>query len=171
MPKGVAHLRERIGPRIRGRIRHRKSEAPTNSQGNGNGRACEEQEALLSVFSPAREFQGEAWADRSLGPQQKNSKESNLAWLCLEHHNLYDSRSSQAKGYTVQEAKYARKKLHDFVKIFEAAALKAGLPQTGLAKESRALFEKMAAEQVQMAAELEKVKQLANFTFVQSALG
>jgi hypothetical protein len=41
-----------------------------------------------------------------------NSKEDNLAFLCLEHHAVYDSRPSQYKGFTVAEVKIARSSLH-----------------------------------------------------------
>jgi hypothetical protein len=41
-----------------------------------------------------------------------NTAEDNLAWLCLEHHTLYDSTTSQHKNYTIAEAKAARARLY-----------------------------------------------------------
>jgi hypothetical protein len=41
-----------------------------------------------------------------------NFAEDNLAWLCLEHHSVYDSRTSQHKNYTVAEVKAARARLY-----------------------------------------------------------
>lgn len=41
-----------------------------------------------------------------------NYAEGNLAWLCLEHHSEYDSRTSQHKNYTIAEVKNARDDLH-----------------------------------------------------------
>jgi hypothetical protein len=41
-----------------------------------------------------------------------NTAEENLAWLCLEHHSLYDSSTSQHKNYTLAEAKKARDDLY-----------------------------------------------------------
>jgi len=41
-----------------------------------------------------------------------NCSEDNLAWLCLEHHTLYDSTTSQHKNYTIAEVKDARAKLY-----------------------------------------------------------
>ena len=41
-----------------------------------------------------------------------NSAEDNLAFLCLAHHSLYDSRTSQHKNYTIREVKEAREALH-----------------------------------------------------------
>ncbi|HXZ01652.1 MAG TPA: hypothetical protein VEI03_16775 [Stellaceae bacterium] len=41
-----------------------------------------------------------------------NYGEGNLAWLCLEHHSEYDSRTSQHKNYTIAEVKKARDDLY-----------------------------------------------------------
>jgi hypothetical protein len=44
-----------------------------------------------------------------------NSSEDNLAFMCLTHHSLFDSKTSQHKNYTRPEAKTARTKLYDLV--------------------------------------------------------
>ncbi|MDP3852915.1 hypothetical protein [Phenylobacterium sp.] len=44
-----------------------------------------------------------------------NSAEDNLAFLCLEHHDEYDSRTSQRKGLTIGEVKQFRSELHDAI--------------------------------------------------------
>ncbi len=44
-----------------------------------------------------------------------NSTEDNLAYLCLEHHSLYDSKTSQHKNYTMPEVKSARAELYEVV--------------------------------------------------------
>ena len=36
----------------------------------------------------------------------------NLVWLCFEHHDLYDSQTSQSKNYQSKEVKYYRNKLY-----------------------------------------------------------
>lgn len=41
-----------------------------------------------------------------------NASEDNLAYLCLDHHTLYDSRASQHKNYTISEVKDARQRLY-----------------------------------------------------------
>jgi hypothetical protein len=41
-----------------------------------------------------------------------DSTVENLAFMCLEHHNWYDSRTSQSKGPTVAEAKHYRDLLY-----------------------------------------------------------
>lgn len=44
-----------------------------------------------------------------------NSAEDNLAFMCLKHHSLFDSTTSQHKNYTMPEVKAARAKLYDLV--------------------------------------------------------
>ena len=44
-----------------------------------------------------------------------NRAEDNLAWMCLDHHSLYDSQTRQHKNYTIDEVKTARAKLYDLV--------------------------------------------------------
>lgn len=41
-----------------------------------------------------------------------NHRIENLAWLCLEHHNEYDSRPSQARGMTAAELRVSRRRLY-----------------------------------------------------------
>jgi hypothetical protein len=44
-----------------------------------------------------------------------NCAEDNLAFMCMEHHSLYDSTTRQHKNYTIHEAKAARAKLYDAI--------------------------------------------------------
>ena len=44
-----------------------------------------------------------------------NGVEDNLAFLCLDHHAEYDSKTSQRKNYTAREVKLARAKLYSAV--------------------------------------------------------
>lgn len=44
-----------------------------------------------------------------------NGKEDNLAWMCLEHHSTYDSKTKQHKNYTIHEVKAARTELYQLV--------------------------------------------------------
>ncbi len=41
-----------------------------------------------------------------------NGEEDNLAWMCLDHHSLYDSSTKQHKNYTIREVKAARVRLY-----------------------------------------------------------
>ncbi len=46
-----------------------------------------------------------------------NGAEENLAYLCLEHHSLYDSKTSQHKNYTFEEVTAARARLYHRVNV------------------------------------------------------
>src|ERR1700690_3613567 len=48
-----------------------------------------------------------------LDKDPSNSEEDNLAFLCLPHHTLFDSKTRQHKNYTVREVKAARDHLHE----------------------------------------------------------
>jgi hypothetical protein len=41
-----------------------------------------------------------------------NNSAANLAWLCLEHHDVYDGRTSQSKNLTEQEVRLYRDSLY-----------------------------------------------------------
>lgn len=53
-----------------------------------------------------------------LDRNRTNNVEDNLAFLCLDHHDEYDSKTSQSKGLTEQEVKVYRGQLYQ-----EAAGL------------------------------------------------
>lgn len=56
-----------------------------------------------------------------------NSDEGNLAYLCLDHHDQYDSRTSQSKGLTEGEVKEYRARLY---RALGAATVRApGIPE------------------------------------------
>jgi|GEM_PF-1556361 len=57
-----------------------------------------------------------------LDREPSNSAEDNLAFLCLEHHSEYDSKTSQHKNYTISEVKKRREALHLAVAKKEHAA-------------------------------------------------
>lgn len=48
-----------------------------------------------------------------LDQNPSNNASDNLAFLCLEHHNWYDSRTSQSKGPTIGEVKTYRNELYE----------------------------------------------------------
>jgi hypothetical protein len=66
-----------------------------------------------------------AHLDRDAG----NAAEDNLVFLCLEHHDAYDSRTSQSKGLTAGELRAFRAELHAAVSA--AFALPATAPLAG----------------------------------------
>ncbi len=48
-----------------------------------------------------------------LDQDASNNSPDNLAFLCLDHHDQYDSRTSQAKGLTIEEVKRYKIELLD----------------------------------------------------------
>jgi hypothetical protein len=50
-----------------------------------------------------------------LDRDSSNSARDNLVFLCLDHHDQYDSRTSQAKGLTIDEVKQYRSQLQRYV--------------------------------------------------------
>jgi hypothetical protein len=50
-----------------------------------------------------------------LDRNRNNPAEDNLAFMCLDHHSLFDSKTSQHKNYTIPEVKAARTKLYELV--------------------------------------------------------
>ena len=44
-----------------------------------------------------------------------NSEEKNLVYLCLDHHNLYDSKFKQTKNFTPLEVKTYKKELENYI--------------------------------------------------------
>jgi hypothetical protein len=47
-----------------------------------------------------------------LDKDSSNIAEDNLAFMCLDHHSLYDSTTSQHRNYSIREVKISRDKLH-----------------------------------------------------------
>jgi len=47
--------------------------------------------------------------------KRTNNLENNLVYLCLDHHNKYDSTTSQSKGLLPEELKTAKKQLEEIV--------------------------------------------------------
>lgn len=45
-----------------------------------------------------------------------NNAAENLAFLCLDHHDEYDARTSQSKGFTIHEVKHYRSELCEFMR-------------------------------------------------------
>lgn len=47
--------------------------------------------------------------------ERSNSREDNLVFLCMDHHSLYDSTTSQHKNYTDNEVRNARTRLYEAI--------------------------------------------------------
>src|SRR5258706_2672456 len=50
-----------------------------------------------------------------LDGDRSNDTLDNLAWLCLFHHAAFDTRSNVTKGFTSEEVKVYRARLHDAI--------------------------------------------------------
>lgn len=59
-----------------------------------------------------------------------NNSFDNLAWLCLWHHNAYDSQQRQAKGLTISEVKHHRDHLYQWLEELPPS-------ETGMSAQSR----------------------------------
>jgi hypothetical protein len=103
----------------------------------------------------AREQKGQiAHIDRD----PANDKFENLVFLCLGHHDAYDSRSSQAKGLTAGEIKYYKKALEAAVRRGDVPAphgqsrsgdgIASGLPWKALSSDQQLLREAWHKSQV-----------------------
>jgi hypothetical protein len=72
-----------------------------------------------------------------LDHKNNNNSLNNLAFLCLDHHNEYDSTTSQSKNYTLEEIKRYRKKLYEIVNYFREKNNKEFLDNQKSGKETR----------------------------------
>jgi hypothetical protein len=70
-----------------------------------------------------------------------NCVEDNLAFMCIEHHSLYDSTTRQHKNYTIQEAKTARARLYQAIGNGDhiTAGSPKALPNAGIDADRRTL--------------------------------
>ena len=60
-----------------------------------------------------------------LDGDRSNSSAENLAFLCFDHHDEYDSRTSQSKNFTMSEVKKYREELYEHVlPLIEAGVVK-----------------------------------------------
>jgi hypothetical protein len=62
-----------------------------------------------------------------LDDDPSNNNIDNLCWLCLEHHDKYDSTTSQSKNYTQKEVTGYRDSLYKKVESLREAAYQASL--------------------------------------------
>ncbi len=66
-----------------------------------------------------------------LDQDPSNYSEDNLAYMCMDHHSLYDSKTSQHKNYTIREVKAMRGELHGAIARKEHAAQATHAPIQG----------------------------------------
>jgi hypothetical protein len=85
---------------------------------NQSGRRC------CMCFALSADFEEKQGQIAHLDHDRTNNRPSNLAWLCLPHHDQYDSRTSQSKGYSEKEVKRYRNELHDHIAKWRQDTLK-----------------------------------------------
>lgn len=68
-----------------------------------------------------------------LDQNPNNSDEDNLAFLCLEHHDQYDSTTRQSKNFTLEEVKRFRSELHEAIRKAFSVVVRFGDAQADLA--------------------------------------
>ena len=62
-----------------------------------------------------------------LDGNRANNAEDNLAFMCLDHHSLYDSKTSQHKNYSITEIKRARARLYRAIRNGKHLSIAKGL--------------------------------------------
>ena len=65
----------------------------------------------------------QTWTNRASRQRCQKDDIDNLAFLCLEHHDLYDSRSRQSKGLTIGEVKVFKAELEEAIAVALTAQL------------------------------------------------
>ena len=77
-----------------------------------------------------------------LDGDRSNSAVDNLGFLCLVHHDQYDSRTSQSKSLTVEEVKAYRTELYDQVlPVIEAEMVRTRAPAIPIPEPAKVPFE------------------------------
>ncbi|KAB0671067.1 hypothetical protein F6V30_00295 [Oryzomonas sagensis] len=61
-----------------------------------------------------------------------NDVEDNLAFLCFNHHNQYDSTYRQSKNFTIDEVKHFREELHEAIRRAFSVVVSFGEAQVNL---------------------------------------
>jgi hypothetical protein len=69
----------------------------------------------LLCFHLDRDLTEKAGQIAHLDHDPSNGSEDNLAWMCMPHHSLYDSKTSQHKNYTLPEVRALRLNLHQAI--------------------------------------------------------
>jgi hypothetical protein len=78
-----------------------------------------------------------------LDQDPSNDQPDNLAFLCLEHHDQYDSKTSQSKSIQINEVKAYREKLYQLIEngdiIVNAQAINSSKKNKSKQKSAKAL--------------------------------
>jgi hypothetical protein len=91
-----------------------------------------------------------------LDHEPANNGEDNLAWLCLVHHDEYDSRTSQTKGFKIAEVKHWRDQLYEQLAKSEAAEKISTVAARAEPANAKTIPKRMTAAEVDMLLDLRR---------------
>lgn len=100
-----------------------------------------------------------------LDDDPSNRDEDNLAWMCLDHHSTYDSKTKQHKNYTILEVKAARAKLYDLVAKGKHLSPSAALPYLQAEADKKVLHDLMKAVPSNGSIKFLRTNNFAGFSF------
>ena len=72
-------------------------------------------------FTLSNDFTQKPGQIAHIDQDRTNNSPTNLAWLCLPHHDEYDTRTSQSKGYSEPELRHYRELLHSAVESWRVS--------------------------------------------------
>lgn len=147
---GIGYINELVRDIRRNKNDGRYEQLPSRSTKGRRPNVPEDSQ--LAVLTKSKRRCALCWGiDHVVTPQKgqiahidgnpKNNVEDNLVWLCLPHHDLFDARMSQSKGFRASEVKHYRNELYKGLASGEIAvgdaALKASLPAIHTANAGR----------------------------------
>jgi hypothetical protein len=94
-------------------MKHRRKKMPLDIETKVLFRSARRCTLCFYLKGDLREKRGQI---AHLDGDPENNAEVNLAFMCLDHHSVYDSRTSQHKNYSITEIKKARAHLYRAVR-------------------------------------------------------
>lgn len=80
-----------------------------------------------------------------LDQDPSNGAKDNLAFLCFDHHSLYDSKTSQHKNYTLAEVKHHRAALYEAIRNKDHVATSASVSSSSSQPEDARFYDERRA--------------------------
>lgn len=112
------------------------------SRGNEASVLTRSRRRCCICFGLHRDVEVKAGQIAHLNGDRSNSTIDNLAFLCLVHHDQYDSRTSQSKNLTVEEVRAYRTELYDKVlPVIEAARVRKQAPAVPIPEPTKVPFD------------------------------
>lgn len=130
----------------KGKRKNISTDIQTNVLSKSGRRCC----LCFGIHSDFDEKRGQI---AHLDHDRTNNTESNLVFMCLSHHDLYDGKAKQSKNYTIGEVREYRKNLYSLISKIKRdterkllskipkGGIKKGIPKTFNIKPSEAKLE------------------------------